>query len=207
MSEYIFPLTEKEAEVLRRLAKNGPCSGYDFHLGGVRRRGQREALMTQAHWRKVKESLLKKGLIKLYSGRKAKAEDDRGRRKDLYWLTPDGAFVALGLDVEPDTLIAKIKEYDSQMEHFEEIKTLAEVVKVCGSPLGPQLIQALYLMVKENDFAMLGKIFNYLQDLYKKDKDRVKYILQFLSKHPTIGKLLYVIIRVFENVLDIEVLN
>jgi hypothetical protein len=97
-------LTDKEIETLLTIANKGPITGYDLHLGGKRKRGNRKAIISSAHWLKVKKSLgpEEKNLIRLvpkqakkkYSSRKYK--DNRGRRKDVYDLTLLGWIVVSG---------------------------------------------------------------------------------------------------------------
>lgn len=146
-------LTKKEIETIFKIANEGPLTGYDLHLGGLRNRGNRKAIMSNAHWLKVKKSLEspEKKLIKLlpkankkYSGREY--QDKRGRRKDIYDLTLLGWIVFFGLG-DPESkhisrLVKTFKDYVplvfGEWEYFkkegvEEIakKHLSNTLKIC----------------------------------------------------------------------------
>jgi len=109
-SEHIG-VSELERKVIITLAEKGPMSGYDFHLGGKRKRGHREALMSSSYWLKVLAHLGPNGLsfIKLVKLPRYYSTDKRGRRKDLYWLTEKGLLFALNYDVNTKWLLKNIE--------------------------------------------------------------------------------------------------
>lgn len=140
-------LTELEGKVLVDLAEKGPLSGYDFHLGGKRERAGRKALMASSHWLKVKESLSDKNLIVLTTtkGRGSLSSDERGRRKDVYWLTEDGALTALTLGASP-SLLARYTKYSVNRERIDRW------VKICKL-IGPERTRALKILVMSRDLS------------------------------------------------------
>ena len=123
-------ISEIETEVIRRLAGNGPMSGYDFHLGGKRKRGKRTALMSSGFWIKVLKHLGPKGLniMEPVQMRGLKASDDRGRRKDLYWLTEKGITYAISDEtVNLKSLLDNTKKvYPSDNEKASLVEVLSK---------------------------------------------------------------------------------
>lgn len=123
MSMSRINLTKLEKEVLKKLALEGPLSGYDFHTGGKDRLG-RKRLMSPGHWETIKKKLGPKGknLIEVLKGENVreewlsnKTEDiEKGRghekkkkrKKKLYWLTMGGLLEAVKLGSPLESLIS-----------------------------------------------------------------------------------------------------
>ena len=129
-------LTELEKKVILTLAQRGPMSGYDFHLGGKRKRGNRKALMSSGYWQKIKASLGPegKGLIDRVHVKRTKSRneprDERGRRKDLYWLTFKGLILALRMGaIEPKRAHDIRVKYGVELPAIPEFKRVVEFVE------------------------------------------------------------------------------
>lgn len=112
LSEYmdspIWPvLSPTEWMVLEALARNGPLSGYDFHLGGRRQRGNRKALMSSGYWLKVLKRLGPEGfkLICKVGLRGRLKEGTSKRRKNLFWLSDRGLALVLAEGVPAETVL------------------------------------------------------------------------------------------------------
>lgn len=131
-SKHIDVLTDLESKTIVALAEKGPMSGYDFHLGGKRDRGSRKALMSSGYWLKVKEHLGPEGLgfIERVNLRRYKAYDQRGRRKDLYWLTEEGIMSALLNHANLKRLRQNVKLVCGENEILQAFLDLAEVIGV-----------------------------------------------------------------------------
>jgi len=136
----MYELTELEKKVILTLSERGPMSGYDFHLGGKRQRGPRKALMSSGSWNEIKKSLGPKGLrlIEPVKLRGSYSEDERGRRKDLYWLTVDGIFLALAYGANPEVLREHYQKVYGSDEYisflFDLAKNLADDTKAKAFP-------------------------------------------------------------------------
>ena len=131
VSEHILKCTDMEKKLIRQLAERGPMSGYDFHLGGQRKRGNREALMSSGTWKTVLQHLGPLGLDLLERMEQApvKAYDKRGRRKDLYWLTDKGVCYAMFLDVSDKLLLENAEKIYDDVSMF---RFIIEIKKVLG---------------------------------------------------------------------------
>jgi hypothetical protein len=181
-------LTEMEKQVLVKLAEKGPLSGYDFHLGGRRQRGAREALMSSSHWIAVQRRLLKGSLIQVWSrkGRGKITRDKGGRRKDLYFLTESGAVAAIAYgantrELTHNTSYFKKEEKDGVMVWIDECKQL-----------GAERMKAVYEMLT------LGKAKN-IEEL---DLDQAKEILRILFRHPKWGGTFKNAVKYLKDVLE-----
>lgn len=134
-------LSEKENMVLKVLAERGPLSGYDFHLGGRRIRGNRKALMSSGFWLKVLERLGPDGfnLICQVELRGRPRQGESKRRKKLFWLTGLGLIYVLAeaADVNPK----KVLENAQRVYGKQSLETLlvrlrilvgSEIFKLCS---------------------------------------------------------------------------
>ena len=128
-SKYIETLSELEKVVIVALAEKGPMTGYDFHLGGKRQRGSRKAIMSSGYWLKVREHLgADLGFIKRVNLRRHKANDRRGRRKDLYWLTEEGIISAALNHASLRRLRQNTRRVYGKTENYEAFYDMAEIV-------------------------------------------------------------------------------
>ena len=117
-AEYITQLTELERRLILTLAKKGPMSGYDFHLGGKRVRGSREALMSSGYWVRIKKHMGPEDLdliqvVKL----RGRCEGGSKRRRDLYWLTLKGIMLGFLNGVSPVVLFKHARKYYPKNPH------------------------------------------------------------------------------------------
>jgi hypothetical protein len=132
-SEYMFNdnipvthLSELEKKLIVVLARSGPMTGYDFHLGGKPIRGTRKAMMSSASWDKIRKRLGPQGenLITNISMKGKASEDKRGRRKDLVWLTDQGVVLAFIEGVDLNILsdnVKKVYPNDAKMSLTVEV--------------------------------------------------------------------------------------
>jgi len=181
-------LTEIEQKVLVELALKGPLSGYDFHLGGRRQRDNREALMSSSHWIRVQKNLLKGGLVRIWSrkGKGTKIEDERGRRKDLYFLTESGAIAAIAYGAST-AILAKNMGYFKK----EEREEVAVWIDECKQ-LGVERMRAIYEMLT----------LNKPREIPPLDLDQAKEILRILFRHPKWGSTFRDAVKHLKDVLE-----
>ena len=125
-------LTDLEKRVILALAEKGPMSGYDFHLGGRRQRGNRRALMSSGYWLKIKRSLgpENKNFIEHIRLKRTNSTDERGRRKDLYWLTGLGFWQAITLGASIETLFSNAQQVDKEGTEFNDY--LRDIISEIG---------------------------------------------------------------------------
>ena len=180
-SEYM-ELTELEKEVLVKLAKEGPLSGYDLHLGGRRKRGTREALMSSSHWIEVQKKLLNEGLIRLCGTRNEKY---RGRGRHLYFLTEHGAIASMSYGANID-LLERNLEYFKDKEEQDAVKVWIDECKT----LGAERIRAIYeiLTLKKPSDVQLSL-------------DEAKEILKTLFEHPKWGSTFKSAVKMLKDIL------
>ena len=171
-------LTELEKKVILTLAQRGPMSGYDFHLGGKRKRGNRKALMSSGYWQKIKASLgpQGKGLIDRVHVKGTKPMDDRGRRKDLYWLTDTGVLMALSMGVNPDLLLKQTRRY---LGRNEDLEVGIGMVKI----FGPQIVKAFFTA---NETGVRTPL-KWLLEL-PHDEHKIRELYSLLVKYPKYSK-------------------
>jgi hypothetical protein len=106
-SEPMPQLTDIQKVVLLAMAREGPKTGYDFHLGGKRERPGRRAIMSSGTWWKYVLPAMgpeKLGLIAPVKSKSNLAADERGRRKDLLWLTEKGIVYSLYFGASPELI-------------------------------------------------------------------------------------------------------
>jgi len=140
LSEYISQISDKEREVIKILAEEGPKCGYDFHLGGSRKRGARKALMSNSHWNYIKKHLGPEELnliknIKL----RGRPERTSKRRRHPYWLTDKGIVAAALSDARLTSLLANVKKYRS---HDKESALILELIEL--TDIGKELLALAY---------------------------------------------------------------
>jgi len=153
-SKYITELSEKEKNVILQLAEKGPMCGYDFHLGGQRKRGLRKALMSSGYWHRVLKHIGPAGNLKLIAllnvNKKIKKADGRGRRKDLYYLTPEGVSVALELDIN---LLKSIMLWDRKIFGDTSARVfILELVEILGIDLAFRVLSKRTNLLFSNDY-------------------------------------------------------
>ena len=184
-------LTEIEKRVLVELAEKGPLSGYDFHLGGRRQRGERKAMMSSSHWIKVQKNLLDGGLIQLWlrKGKGTKIEDERGRRKDLYFLTEGGAIAAICYGANT-SILAQNTKYFKNNEERDEVKVWIDECK----QLGVERMRALYEILTLNE----------PRDISLLDMDQAEQVLRILFRHPKWGNTFRGAVKHLKDVLEEE---
>lgn len=112
-NEYKF--TEKEKEVLRILAEQGPKTGYQLFRGGWENEGRHEKpIMSSSTWLEIKARLGPENLNLILPIGIPKKE---GRRKVEYWLMiPAGIYAALFVGAD----------FDKLKRLLESLKILAE---------------------------------------------------------------------------------
>lgn len=137
MSEYI---TEMEKKVIFALAEQGPLSGYDFHLGGQRQRGNRKAMMSSNSWAKIRKHLGTEGLnlIQSVNGFPGRPKTSFTRRKKLLWLTDKGLIIAISNGVDLDSLLDYVKKI---YPRDEEKALLVELSKIADRKFIAQAYQ------------------------------------------------------------------
>jgi len=129
-TEYIPQISEIEREVVITLAEYGPKSGYDFHLGGQKQRGNRKALMSSGHWFTVRKHLGSSGenLLANVKPKGRLPKDNLGRRKNLLWLTSKGVIYALRLNVNLKRLLENTKKVYPNSSFLHVIIKLKQVL-------------------------------------------------------------------------------
>jgi hypothetical protein len=126
--KYKTELSGMEVKTLLTLAKCGPLSGYDFHLGGKPQRGERKALMASSTWEEVKKHLGPQGLnlIQRVETRGRPKANRLGRRKKLWWLTEEGILQALTYGANSK----KLKTYTKKIYGLnEDYSLLFEIIE------------------------------------------------------------------------------
>ncbi|MGB9914436.1 MAG: hypothetical protein ACPLIG_00035 [Candidatus Bathyarchaeales archaeon] len=183
-SKHIAELSELEKETIRILAEQGPKCGYDFHLAGKRKRGNRKAIMSSGKWIKVLAKIGPKGLnlIAPCNIRTPASTDERGRRKDLYWLTPEGVEVAAILGANRDSLIKNVEAVYNKSEVGKDLHLYLELSKHASSDL---LAAASLLRKGGSD----GKILNLMTPMFfqyspKQAKRILQHMQLILKEHP-----------------------
>lgn len=185
-SEYI---SEMEKEVVLRLAENGPMCGYDFHLAGKRERGKRRALMSSGHWVKVRKRLGSQGLglIDSVSIKRRHSEDQRGRRKDLLWLTYEGIKSSLIEGANPRRLLEYVKEFLPANQNTEMICCILELSQI---PAMNKLFQRVFLRERIEGDQMFSKQ-TYVADFpialefgLKPGSPEAEKVVRILKKYP-----------------------
>jgi len=190
VNEPNLSLREVERKVIMMLAGQGPKSGYDFHLGGRRERGHRKAIMSNGNWIKVLGHIGPKGLniINRVNTLGSRETDERGRRKDLYWLTPKGITLSFLEDANPKVLLDYVKKYypDSQeMQVFFHIASTGIVPS--------RVLKDSYSMSdEEGEFNLESVMISYL-DYVKSgihvDKKQARKLAEIFKQHPEYNPL------------------
>jgi hypothetical protein len=129
-SEYIYNLSPLEKKVIIILAEQGPKCGYDFHLRGKKERRQRKAIMSSSHWENIKPHLGPSGLnlISSVNLRRFSSEDERGKRKDLLWLTQKGLLLAMNYGVNNNLLLQNLERVYPQDQNLHFIIEFKHVI-------------------------------------------------------------------------------
>jgi hypothetical protein len=185
-SDNIPRISELEKKMLLTLAEKGPMCGYDFHLGGSRQRGSREAMMGSGSWNKIKKHLGKEGenLITVIWSRNRTASDERGRRKDLVWLTPEGVMFALNNDVNSRLLLKWTKE---TYPENPEVSLAVEVAQLGGK----ELTRASYLLNTRQYSQLDPSALLSMISKSRNEKERAegqRKLMQLLKKYPEFKK-------------------
>ncbi len=182
----IASLTEIERKILKELANRGPLCGYDFHLGGQKFRGNREAICSSRSWLTVRKSLLDKKLIRPIPLRSVRHYDRRGRRKDVYCLTLEGLILAANLGIIPIKDVIK----DAGKNHINSLifrkwnKILQFIPEECALAILDEAINKAALMTEHKPFGF--KFLKEYKQMFKrgeKDIERVftEAFLKFLA--------------------------
>jgi hypothetical protein len=179
-------LTEMDRKVILNLADKGPHSGYDFHLGGIRERGSRTAMMSSGTWHELKEKLGSEGmnLIQLIksSGRPKKG---MSRSKDLYWLTPAGIKVSLAEGASPKLLRNYMEDYLPKSEETESLNCILDLFHV--AVMKKFITRVFRREINEGD--MMFESLSYLADFYlvkEFDVESKKRTVDILRKYPQV---------------------
>lgn len=173
------------------MAREGPKTGYDLHLGGHRQRAGREAMMSSSTWVEVKKNLLSRGLIE----KLPKKEDaggslgERGRKRELYWLTEEGIITALMNNADPDILLKLAQENLTEPELSKRILWI-RITKI----LGLDTLVIFYMSLKYNAFPMNPSLF--------KDEKKLMQLLELLMTHPDYHKVIKALPQAFQAVVD-----
>lgn len=186
-------LSKLEKEVLLQLAEKGPLCGYDFHLGGERERAGRKATMSTSSWFKVRDSLVATGLIKrkTFKGRKGSISVRAGRKKNLYWLTEDGAGVALTLGASPDVL-------RRHMEHFENSSNVELLVQL-AEVLGLERMTAMHTVISSRH-PWKAMILIAAENAIL-DPDTQSKVTEIIRQHPRMGPIMNGALKLVRSLL------
>lgn len=187
-SKHIPHLTEIERIVILTLAQNGPMSGYDFHLGGKRKRGSRKAIMSSGYWIRAKKKLGLEGLNLIQSIKThGRPKSGSGRRKKLYWLTEEGIRASLVEGANPESLLKNVKKYFPKNNDTEYRYCFLELSQI---PVMRKFLQKIFLREIIEGPAMLDKL-SYLQDFtvakeleLNAKSPETKRIIKILKKYP-----------------------
>jgi hypothetical protein len=178
----ISMLSDLEKQVITKLAESGPMCGYDFHLGGRRERGNRKAIMSSGSWNKIRLRLGSQG-EKLIDNIRIKGEsshDERGRRKELVWLTPNGVGSAIGLEVDIKVLLQNVKKVYPENN---ELQLTLEVAKMVGK----DIVKTSYLLNTDQfgkiNTALLSSIISPSSDK-KEGEKRLRRMMLLFKKYP-----------------------
>jgi hypothetical protein len=186
MSVYV-ELSPKEKEIILTLANEGPKTGYDFHLGGKVRRSLtgdsvRKPNMSSSTWDRIHKRLgpSKLNLIKKYDIKRKKYDnkfsDEKGRRKDIYWLTKKGIKIAL-------LNKANIKSIKDNSKLLYNDKDYEYVVFLCdvyeSEKLGPEMLG----IITDGSIA-IGE--NLPIRALPTDKEKSIEIFRLYTKHPSL---------------------
>lgn len=169
-------LTELEGKILKELANRGPLCGYDFHLGGQKFRGNREAICSSRSWLIVRKSLLDKKLIRPISLRSVRHYDRKGRRKDVYCLTLEGLIFAANFGIIPiiDAIKDAEKNYIDSLIFRKWNKILQFIPEECALAILDEAINEATLMTEHKQFSF--KFLKEYKQMFKqgeKDIERV----------------------------------
>jgi len=189
-SEYMPQLSEIQRKVLIVLAENGPLSGYDFHLGGKRKRGSRKAIMVNSYWLKVRKRLGPEGFNLIREVELRGRPKSGSRRKNLFWLTDKGLIYVLTEGVNSRKLLTQTKKvYGKSIQSL-----LIELANVLG-PKAFRLASGLIAQKSLSEQTLMG-VMN-TATLYaatftnKKPKVLVKQITAILKDYSDIYPELY----------------
>lgn len=169
-------LTELEGKILRELANRGSLCGYDFHLGGQRFRGNREAICSSRSWLIARKSLLDKKLIRRISLRSVRGYDRRGRRKDVYCLTLEGLIFAANFGIIPirDVIKAAEKNHIDSLIFRKWNKILQFIPEECALTLLKEAINEVALIAEHNPFSF--KFLKEYKQMFKQGEKDVAHI-------------------------------
>ena len=201
----IFEPSEKDKEIVIKLATLGPLSGYDFHLGGIKR-GNKKPLMSTDTWKRRKDKLLQAEIIKPIQPIKKPGRPPKQtkRAKILYWLTEvKGTCLALSLGCNPQRLKEIWNEIYGQDEYanaiFDTVSCIPEEHRGflwnVANQTKPDLKQFLELILRyslttlnwTNIIAMFQILRNYpnatkmVQKTIKKTRKKLKELLSILT--------------------------
>ena len=182
----IFELTDLQRKTIETLAKNGPMCGYDFHLGGKKTRGHRKAIMSSGWWLKIRKNLGSEGkklIVRTYPKR-ISSSDQRGRRKDLYWLTEEGVVIALSLGVDPNLLLNHMRKY------LQKIGDL-EIIIECARIFGPRVTRNIYVAIKKGEVPQLPR-----------NERKLKKFFKLLMKYPKYRNAIRAGLKDFRNFIE-----
>lgn len=193
LNHFFYELSDLEKRTILTLAEKGPMSGYDFHLAGKRRRGNREALMSSSSWNKIKEHLAQNlKLIEPIEQRGLHSNDQRGRRRDLYWLTDQGSMYALVHDVSPARMLYWTRKLKPERIEFIAFMEIIQVAQWTTQDVSKFWV--LYKAIKEKKFDLALVLFTYLQNKTaltdkKKMRKSLKKLAKVVKRHPKVFNL------------------
>lgn len=153
IAEYIGAnLSDLEKETILKLAKEGPLCGYDFHLGGKKRRAGRVAIMSSGYWSHIKKRLTcELKIITPIQLFRPERTDNRGRRKDTYWFTLNGIIYALGLGARVDDLKYWVKKAVLKPQESKSFLFFLELADILGLDLTVRFIKSHGMKFVDNN--------------------------------------------------------
>jgi hypothetical protein len=186
-SDNIPLLSELEKKVILKLAENGPMCGYDFHLGGKRKRASRQAMMSSGSWDNIRQTLGPHGenLIDNIRPKGEVSHDERGRRKDLVWLTPEGViFMLSNTDVDTSILLKNVRKvYPGNAA----LSLAVEIAQMAGKDITRTSYLFKTCQYDKLDPSALFSMISKNRD--KKERTKLaRRLIQLLTKYPQYRK-------------------
>jgi len=169
----MFKLTELEMKTVLALAERGPMSGYDFHLDGQKRRGDRKALMSTGSWDNIRKHLTSEELYliePIYRSRGRPKNGKKGRGRIPYWLTDEGIFCATVNNASLPLLLTWTKKVKSDRAAV----AFLEIVEVIGQK---KILEARLMFEAFQE----GKLP--LMHITSLKKEKAKQMIEIMRKH------------------------
>ncbi len=170
-------ITEHEDLVMTHLAKDGPMTGYDFHLGGrrIHANGPRP-IMAKRTFIRARDRLLERGFVRKVVWPKRPKGD---RRRDFYWLDRGGVLYE----------IYKLEYSDSIRNWLATLKTTDEESNLAaeiGVRVGRKYVRQVLNLIFAGFKGRLTELSP--QDEPKLNEPTRTEIRRLLMKYPTYRK-------------------